>query len=34
MKIYLVVDQPKFQRHIVLIVTRGGRGTDLKKCPN
>ena len=24
----------KIQSDIVLIVTRGGRGSDLKKCPN
>ena len=24
----------KFQSYIVLIVIRGGRGNDLKKCPN
>ena len=36
---YLVVDQPKFQRHIVLIVTRGGgvpilKNVPIKMCPN
>ena len=30
---YLVVDQPKFQRHIVLIVTRGGGVPILKNVP-